>query len=150
MDGDGCWDWGLDLDAFSRFKVLHQDLLETMDQYVGELKNLCRALPRKDIIRQYGQAVIWTYVSVATTLSFSQTSISTQSLLQCFYKSQPPRGDRGDITDNWARDIKRFHNDYDPFCKAATSFLLEKHRASMKLPRPSPDWQRFVRYGTLN
>jgi hypothetical protein len=134
----------LDLDAFSRFKVLHKDLLGTMDQYIGELENLCRTLPRKDIIRQYGQAVIWTYVSVATTLSFSQTSLSTQSLLQCFYKSQPPRGA---ITDNWARDIKRFQNDYPDFYKNAQSFLLEKHHSAVKLP--PPNWKRFLTHGNL-
>ena len=145
MDGDGCWDCGLDLDAFSRFKVLHQDLLGTMDQYIGELENLCRTLPRKDIIRQYGQAVIWTYVSVATTLSFSQTSLATQSLLQCFYKSQPPRGA---ITDNWARDIKRFQNDYPDFYKNAQSFLLGKHQSAVKLP--PPDWKRFLKTGNLD
>ena len=47
MDG---WISGLDLDAFSSFKILHQDFLGAMNQYIVELETLCRVLPRKDVI----------------------------------------------------------------------------------------------------
>jgi len=142
MDGDGCWDSGWDLDAFSSFKILHQDFLGAMNQYIVELENLCRVLPRKDIIRQYGQAVIYTYVRSVTKLSFSQTSSLTQTLLEWCSVSAPGRAE---VTANWARDIKRFQHDYPLFCERAQSFLTAKHHSPVKLP--PPDWKRFINKG---
>lgn len=134
--------WDLDLDEFSSFNILHRDLLGTMDQYIGEFENLCRRLPRKDIIRQYGQAVFCIYVRAVTKLSFAQTS---SLLLDCIYNSMPPGVE---MTRNWSRDFKRFQKSYPDFCKSAHLFLLEKHRSAVKLP--PPDWQRFVRTGNLD
>jgi hypothetical protein len=139
MDG---WDLGLDLDAFFSFKILHQDFLGAMNQYIVELKTLCSVLPRKDVIRQYGQAVICTYVRSATKLSFSQTYSLTQTLLECCSVSEPGRAK---LTANWARDIKRFRKAYPLFCEWARSFLIAKHHAPVTLP--PPDWERFMSNG---
>jgi hypothetical protein len=136
MDG---WDLGLDLDAFSSFKILHQDFLGAMNQYIVELETLCRVLPRKDVIRQYGQAVICTYVRSATKLSFNQTYSLSQTLLECCSVSEPGRAK---LTANWARDIKRFRKAYPLFCQRAESFLIAKHHAPVTLS--PPNWKRFI------
>jgi hypothetical protein len=61
-------------------------------------------LPRKEVIRQYGQAVICTYVRSATKLPFSQTYSLTQTLLECCSVS---RSGRAKLTANWGRGISR-------------------------------------------
>jgi hypothetical protein len=121
MNGNGCWDsdFGLDLDGFEEFKVVHEDLLGTMDRYIVELENLRGTLPRKDIVTQYGQAVIWTYVSLATQSTFSRASSLTESLLGCFYTSDPPEI-------NWTR-VKQFQDNYPLFCTRANFFLSARH-----------------------
>jgi hypothetical protein len=81
----------LDLEEYSSFEKVHGDLLRTMDRYNGALKDLCRVLPRRtDIIRRYGQMVIWTYVSGATKRRSWQTSSLTQTLLGLVYEQDPP------------------------------------------------------------
>jgi hypothetical protein len=136
MDGDGCWDRGWDLDAFSSFKILHQDFLGAMNQYIVELENFCRVLPCKDVIRQYGQAVICTYVKAATKLPFSKASSLTQTLLE---RCSGSALERAEVTANWARDIKRFREDYPLFCERAQSFLTAKHNALVKPLTPKRD-----------
>lgn len=145
MHGDGCWErclyWGLASDAVSSFKVLHQDLLGEMDQYIVELKDFCRALPPKNIISQYGQAVACIYVRETAKLSFSKTS----SLLRdCLYELAPPGAE---ITRHWARDTKRFQGHYPDFCKSVNSFLTAKHDASEKLP--PFNWEQYIKRGSL-
>jgi hypothetical protein len=140
MNGDGCWDCGLDLDDFEVFRALQKDLLSTMDQYIVRLEDLCRALPRKDIVRQCGQAVIWTYVRIAKKSTFGKTSSLTESLLGCFYNSVPPRI-------NWVRDIKRFYDRHPLFCGRLRSYLSEKHDdAAMS---SGIDRNRFLKLGLL-
>ena len=139
--------WDLDLAEFSSFKVVHDDLLRTMERYVGEIDDLRRVLPkRKEIVKQYGQAVIWTYVRDATKLPPDECSSLTQTLLELFYEQDPPEGD---IPAKWERDIGRFQAAYPAFYLSAKSFLTEKHLSSVKLPLPAPDWEGFVKNGSL-
>jgi hypothetical protein len=141
-NGDRCWDWdrGFDLDDFEVFRVAQKDLLWTMDQYMVRLQDLCRSLPRKDIVRQYGQIVIWTYIGIASKSRFSKTSSLTESLLGCFCKSALPKI-------NWVRDIKRFQNKHPLFCEKLHAFLSRKHDdAASSL---GIDWKRFLNLGLL-
>ncbi len=129
--------WDLDLDEFCSFYMVHDDLLGTMERYICEIDDLCRVLPgRTDIIKQYGQAVIWTYISSATKLSPPEMSSLTQTLLGLFYEQDPPKGD---IPTKWERDSARFQSAYPDFYLNAKSFLAEKHLSSLKLPLPAPD-----------
>src|ERR1019366_9050563 len=104
---------------FSSFKAVHHDLLETMKRYVGEIDDLRRVLPkREDIVKQYGQAVIWTYVGDATKLPSGETSSLTQTLLDLFYGNNIGQGD---IPARWERDLERFQNAYPEFYMSAQS-----------------------------
>lgn len=138
MNGDGCWDCGLELNDFEVFKVAQKDLLWTMDQYMVRLEDLCRSLPRKDIVRQYGQIVIWTYISIASKSRFSKTSSLTESLLRCFCKFAQI---------NWVRDIKRFQKKHPLFCAKLRSFLSRKHHGAAG--SLGINWKRFENRGLL-
>ena len=139
--------WDLDLEEFSSFRVVHDDLLGTMERYKDEIDDLRRVLPkRKEIVKQYGQTVIWTYVSDVTKLPPDDTSSVMQTLLGLFYRNNP---EEGDIPEKWKRDIERFQKAYPAFYLSVKSFLTEKHLSSVKLPLPAPDWKGFVKNGRL-
>jgi len=101
---------------------------------------------REEIVKQYGQAVIWTYVGDATKLPPDECSSLTQTLLELFYEQDPPKGD---IPARWERDLERFQNAYPKFYMSAQSFLTGEHHSAVKLPLTAPDWERFVKDGSL-
>jgi hypothetical protein len=147
MEGDGCWDCDLDLDAFARFKVLHVDLRGTIEQYLGELTTLCDALPRRDIVNNYGHAVAAAYVCIAAPkLSFEARCSLLRDLLRCFYSSLADRGQRGAVMENWAR-INEFKRAYPLFWGRAQGFLTTKHKTPANTPKI--DWKRFINLGCL-
>ena len=101
---------------------------------------------KQDIIKRYGQVLIWSYVSTVTGLSVTGTSSLMHSLLELFYQEDPPEGD---IPAKWKRDLGRFQAAYPEFYQNAQSFLTEAHLSSLKLPLTAPDWKRFVKDGSL-
>ena len=124
------------LATFADFVSAQRGFLKRAAEYESELQFVLQGLPRKDIVRQYGRAVICMYVRAV----LRRPAISLiEDLLRCFRKS--------DQESNLARDLKDFQKKQPSFFEHAEEFLSIEHDSARK--PLALDWPQFCRTGRL-
>lgn len=122
----------LSLNTFAGFMFARGKLLAAIGQYQSELEHICRYLPRKDLVQQYGRVLTCMYVRLAIGRPAYPW---IQDLLDCF-RTNPGTG-------NLLRDCNGFGERNRDFCKIAQDFLSMEHDSW----RQPLDWSRFERTG---
>jgi len=108
---------------------MHNELIGTMDQYIVELKNLRRTLPRRDIVLQYGRLVVWAYVKIATGASDALAATYAQDLLDLTSRAES-------CSINWVRDRDKFKMTHPHFWEILHDFLKSEHESAVTSPFP--------------
>jgi hypothetical protein len=127
------------LATFSDFVCAQRGLLNSAEKYDYELKFILKGLPARDVVGQYGRAVICTYV--IKTLGIAEAHLN--ALLGCF-TAAGTQMKNAEMSLN--RDLKEFQRHYPEFCEYLQHFLRDEHSsAAPKLP--VLNWKQFEKSG---
>jgi hypothetical protein len=122
--------------TFAYFRSAQSSLVKSLEEYKRELDHIRSQLPRRDVVKQYGRAIICSYVRGVLRRPALPL---VENLLDCF-KEDDPKG-------NLARDIKEFQDSRSDFCGFAEEFLDTEHDAPSRLGELN--WNQFQKSGKL-